>query len=266
MDKMNENKILLENKKAFVLDLDGTVYIGNQPIQSSIDFINKYENDFKFYYMTNNTSNSKVNCLKKLISMGVNKVIIEDIISPVDALVSYLKENSLKNIYCLGTNAFKEELRNNQIEIKNFQDKIDALVMAYDTELNYQKIVEFSLLLKKDLPYLATHNDIVCPHENGFVPDVGSFIKMFEASNSRVPSKYFGKPNVDLLHSVLNKYDREELIIVGDRLYTDKVLADNANVDFTLVLTGETKENDITNNQNAPKLVLENLAEIVSFF
>jgi len=267
LEYQKKSKFSLKDKIAFVLDLDGTVYVGNQAIESSIEFINKNSSKFRFYFMTNNTSNSKQVIINKLTKMGLKIINKDDIITPIDTLKIYLQKNSISKVYCVATNPFIEELKASDIEVLNYEEKedIETLVLAYDTTIDYKKISEFGLLLEKDIPYLATHNDLVCPSERGFIPDVGSFIEMFKASNGRIPEKIFGKPNLDLLQPILKKYNKSEVVVVGDRLYTDKILAENCSVDFALVLTGETKIEELSGLDKMPSIVLSNLKEIEGF-
>ena len=105
---------------------------------------------------------------------------------------------------------------------------------------NKLKIVSFLLQNDPQIKYVATHPDDVCPTNYGNIPDVGSFIKLIETTTGRKPEKIFGKPNIEILSPVISKFQKEEIALVGDRLYTDKLLADSAGIDFILVLSGET--------------------------
>lgn len=254
----------LQAKKAMVLDLDGTVYLGDKPIQNAIDFINRNINNYTFFFMTNNTSKSKQVYVDKLKEMGISVVSIKNVITPLDSLMSYLKKESIKNIYCLGTNAFKEEIMQSGINVSQFSNtnELDAIVLSYDTEIDYKKISEFGLLLNSQVKYLATHSDVVCPTEDGFIPDIGSFIEMFNASNDRRPEKIFGKPNKDLLQPILNEFKRDEIVVVGDRLYTDKILAENSGIDFALVLSGETMRYQVDGLDRFPSVILNDLGDL----
>jgi len=254
------NNFDLNKKKCIVLDLDGTIYLGNTPIKGAIDFL-KDNKKYDIYFMTNNTSKNLFNYVEKLNSFGLsyNK---SKIISPLIPLVHHINDKQYKHIYIVGNSNFSNFLLDTfpEIMITNDPKLCEAVVLAYDTEINYEKMKRASLLLNNtNIDYIATHEDNVCPTEYGPIPDIGSFISLFETSTNRTPDIILGKPNQVLLESILTKYKKDEIVIVGDRLYTDKVLAENAGIDFTLVLSGETKRDDLEDLIKFPALVINNL-------
>lgn len=255
----------LANKKAFVLDLDGTVYVGNAPIQSAIDFINSQAKKYEFFYMTNNTSKAKTSYVSKLKDMGIRSISEKNVLTPVASLTRHLIEQKMTDVYCVGTEALKEELRKANLHV--IEDvaggKVAAVVLGYDTEITYKKIREAGLLLGQEaVGYFATHMDRVCPSEEGPIPDVGSFIELFKCSNGRIPDRIFGKPNREMLLPVLERFHERELVVVGDRLYTDMALARKANIDFILVLSGETARTDVEEGARYPGLILNELGDL----
>jgi ribonucleotide monophosphatase NagD (HAD superfamily) len=98
---------------------------------------------------------------------------------------------------------------------------------------------------RPDIDFVATHPDKCCPSEEGPIPDVGGMLKLLEATNGMKPNHVFGKPSPSLLKTVLDQFAPDEIAVVGDRLYTDKAIADNAGVDFVCVLSGETTLADL---------------------
>lgn len=254
----------LKNKKAFIFDLDGTVYLGNEPIQGTIDFIINNASKYDVYFMTNNTSKNLNDYIERLKSLKID-VSMDKIISPLLPLVKYLEENKVLNIFLVGNKNFKEYLIRNVPNITFTEDEniCQAVVVGYDTELTYEKLKVASLLLKNDnIKYIATHEDIVCPTEKGNIPDIGAMLKLLESTVYRKPTMVFGKPNSILLDELISKYSLSEMVIVGDRIYTDKVLANNANIDFILVLSGETKREDLENLEKFPELIIKDCSEL----
>ena len=259
----------LNNKKCFIMDLDGTVYIGNKPITGTINFINKYINDeIDFYFLTNNTSKLPDDYVKNLRKMGID-VQENKIITPIYPLLDYLNENNITKLYFVANkkfvNYFNKKLKN--MEITENPEECEAVILAYDTELTYEKIKTASILLQKnkEIKFLATHIDMFCPTENGNIPDIGTITLVIEKTTGRKPDMVFGKPNKIILDNMLNEYKNTEVIIVGDRLKTDKKLADNLNHDFICVLSGETKrsEVEILNAEEYPSLVIKDLGELL---
>lgn len=256
----------LKNKKAFVLDLDGTIYLGKIPFVDVIDFINDVCGRFEIFFMTNNTSVSKDKYVDKLTNFGIKNVSPSKIITPADTVLNEFSAMGIKTIYCVGTNQLVNWFRENGLIVfdsEEIPNEIEALVLGYDTTITYTKIKSAGLLLyRKNVRYFATHPDVVCPSENGGIPDVGSFIAMFESSNGRIPEKIYGKPDVSLLAPVSKKFSAHEIIVAGDRLYTDKVLADNAGIDFVQVLSGESTKEEAESLEKKPAVTLKNLAEL----
>lgn len=254
------------DKKCFVLDLDGTVYLGDIPIQETIDFINRHWNSIDFQFLSNNTSKAPTTYVNKLRKMGIPAT-LDRILSPITPLIDYLRRNGIRTIYPVGNHDFVACLRERMPELTvlgyDTSEGAEAVVLAYDTELTYEKLTHAALLLQKpEVAYLATHPDLVCPSPQGPLPDAGSFMALFETATGRRPQHIFGKPDPAVLGTLLQKYRREDMVMVGDRLSTDKKLAENAGIDFILVLSGEAKASDLPGLERQPTLVLENLGRI----
>ena len=243
-----------------------TICLGNQPIKGTVDFVIDNFDKYQFYFMTNNTSKDINDYVLKLKGLGIN-VEYDQIISPIEQLVKYMLNNNINNIYLVGNEILKNYIKSNigSLNITSDSDKCEAVVLGYDTELTYDKLKNASLLLHNDdILYLATHNDIVCPTDLGDIPDIGTTLKTIEMTTNRIPNLIFGKPNPRLLTNILLKYDKNEIVIVGDRIYTDKILANNSEIDFILVLSGESNRNDVENLDLPPKLILKDLGELIT--
>jgi HAD superfamily hydrolase (TIGR01450 family) len=247
-------------KKCFVFDLDGTVYLGDRPIRGTIDFIRRNLARREIVFLTNNTSKNLDDYVKKLAGFGIAAG-REKILSPLLPLVDYLLEHGLRHLYPVGNVSFQTYLKERLPDIDfTGGEACQAVVLAYDTELTYQKLAESCLALQRPrVRFLATHPDRVCPSAQGPLPDAGSFMKLYEAATGRLPEVVFGKPDPLILAPVLKRFAREEIVMIGDRLTTDKVLAENAGIDFLLVLSGEAKREDLPGLARQPALVLDDL-------
>ena len=123
------------------------------------------------------------------------------------------------------------------------------------------KLADSCLLLQRpEIRFLSTHPDLVCPSPQGPLPDAGSFVKLYEAATGRLPEIVFGKPNTLILSPLLKRFQPDEMVMVGDRLSTDKRLAENAGIDFILVLSGEAKREDLLTQIRQPSLVVDHLS------
>ena len=250
----------INNKKCFVFDLDGTVYLGDRPIQGTIDFIKRHLAHREIFFLTNNTSKNLDDYIRKLAGFGI-EVGLEKILSPLLPLVDYLKDQDIRRIYPVGNTSFQSYLKEQMPEIRfTCAEDCQAVVLGYDTELTYQKLADSCLLLQRpDVRFLSTHPDMVCPSAKGPLPDTGSFVRLYEGATGRLPELVFGKPNTLVLSPLLRRFRQDEMVMVGDRLTTDKVLAENAGIDFILVLSGEARREDLPTLERQPTLVLEDL-------
>lgn len=250
-------------KNCIVFDLDGTVYLGDTPIQGTIDFIKRNQGKREIFFLTNNTSRSLADYTKKLARFGLD-VGLERILSPLLPLVDYLKEHRITHLYPVGNTSFQAFLKERMPEVM-FTSGADCqvVVLGYDTELTYEKLATSCLLLQRpEVHFFSTHPDLVCPSDKGPLPDTGSFVKLYEAATGRLPELVFGKPNTRVLAPLLKRFRPDEMVMVGDRLSTDKLLAENAGIDFILVLSGEAKREDLSVLERQPTLILDDLGSL----
>ncbi|MGD0780770.1 MAG: HAD-IIA family hydrolase [Dehalococcoidales bacterium] len=263
-DKVFSSLLSLKHKKLFLIDLDGTVYIGDQVIPGASDFISTLKRYKKhFYFMSNNSSKSKKDYVRKLKFMDI-KVSEKEIILSTDGVIDYLLNGGYKNVYVLGTNSMKLLFKEAGFNISS--TKPQCVILGYDTELTYHKLIETALLLQQDIKFFATHCDMVCPTPQGPIPDIGSFLALLKAATGKIPDKIFGKPNIEMVVKVLRNHDvtPKDVVIIADRLYTDMELAKRINCDFICVLSGETRREDIEKSNYWPLLIVNNIGEIVN--
>lgn len=250
-----------KKKRCVVLDMDGTIYLGNNPIEGAVRFVQHHWNDLDFYFLSNNTSKSPKSYVTKLNGMGI-AAHEELFLSPTTPLVDFLRKNEIARAYIVGNTDFQNDLRNRIPELKQTAENAQAVILAYDTELTYEKLARSALLLQKEgVRFLATHPDLVCPSPEGPLPDVGSMLALYETATGRRPEHIFGKPDPHVLEPLLAKYAKEEMVMVGDRLSTDKKLAENAGIDFALVLSGEATLEDVRREARQPSQILEHLGQ-----
>lgn len=256
----------LKGIKCFILDMDGTFYLGNKLIDGSLEFINILDRANKSYlFLTNNSSKNKNDYKLKLSNFGCN--IGEEIVfTSGEATIIYL--NRLKKrarIFLLGTPSLENEFKNNGfILTKERNEKPDFVVLGFDTTLTYEKIWQACDFIREGIPYIATHPDYNCPIENGrYMPDTGSMIKMIEYSTGKVPL-VIGKPNKYIIDAVLEKYrlNLNDIAIVGDRLYTDIKTGINSGIVSILVLSGETDIEEYNKSDIKANYVFKSIKEL----
>lgn len=255
----------LKSKQLFFIDLDGTVYLGDRIIPGAKEFIEKLrQKRIAYYFLSNNSSRSKKDYVKKLNSMRISAE-EKNIILSTDGVITFLEKAGVKDIYLVGTKSMKEQFAAHGFSFE--EDEAKYVVLGYDTELTYEKIKTAALLLLKGIPFISTHPDLVCPSPQGPLPDAGSIIEMFKTSTGVQP-KVFGKPNKEMIEHVIQEsgLKRSAIALIGDRLYTDKKLAENCGIDFICVLSGETKQKDLDKIEPQPSLVVKSVAELTGRF
>lgn len=254
----------IKNKKLFFLDLDGTVYVGDQLIPGTIDFISKLElAGKKCFFISNNSSKAKKDYVDKLRDMNIITD-VSNIVLSSDGVKEFLKRKGVKNIFMVASNAMELDFLESgfNIDLK----KPEFVVMGYDTDINYEKIRRAAIYLQNGVPFIATHGDIVCPSSEGPIPDIGSMIAMFEKATGITPV-VFGKPRPEMVEHLINSYagSKSEVLMIGDRLYTDMKLAENCGIDFVCVLSGETKREDIEALETSPDLVISRVSDLIPY-
>lgn len=252
-----------QTKKALICDLDGTLYVGDKGIANSIQFIKNSTKEL--YFFTNNSSKIPSDYVKKLRSLGI-KTDLAHILTPLQELISYVKEKGFVSIYLVANARVTKYLQDSLPKVNFTFNKAEnqAVVLTYDTELNYTKLKNVCELLQGDkIAYIATHSDKFCPSECGKIPDIGSFITLIQTTINKTPDVILGKPNPTLAKAVLAKYELNQIAVIGDRLHTDKEFADKIGADFICTLTGETKRLDVQKLKGSfPSLIVNDLGEI----
>ena len=252
----------LSKKKAFVCDLDGTLFMGPNPIPPAVKFVidNTRSGRFRYFYLTNNTSKCPAEYLKKISGADI-PVTPEQILTPLITLEAYIREKGYRSVYLIASAAvtahMTARLADVGVDFGFDPDRNELVALAYDKELTYAKLANATRLWNaRKIDFVATHPDNCCPSEYGPIPDVGGMLRLLETTNGMKPSHVFGKPSPSLLAPVLAAFKPEEIAVVGDRLYTDKAIADNAGVDFVCVLSGETTAEDLRNYKGTPPAIV----------
>ena len=255
----------LKNKKFFLLDMDGTIYLDNDLFDGTLDFLAAVkENGGRYLFLTNNSSKSTSAYVEKLSKIGI-EASADDFLTSTDATCLYLKQYDGKKFYVSGTKSFESQLRaSGVITTTEIEDDIFGIVMGYDTELTFKKLDDVSrLLTERELVYIAANPDWVCPTSYGYVPDCGSVAEMIKRATGKTPT-FIGKPKPEMIFLALHKfgYSKEETLMIGDRVYTDIASGFNAGVDTVLVLSGESTLRDVENSDIKPTYIMDNIREI----
>ena len=248
------------------LDMDGTIYLDEQLFDGVTEFL-RYVRRIggQYLFLTNNSSRGVEGYIEKMHRLGIDTC-REDYLTSVDATIRYLRVGLPgKTCYVAGTASFMDQLAQAGIPVTRDREQAEVLLCGFDTELTFQKLEDACILLGQGIPYLATNPDWVCPTAYGFVPDCGSVCEMLWRATSRRPV-VIGKPEplMPQLAMLEAGVSARETLLVGDRIYTDIASGANAGIDTLLVLSGETKEEDLPTADPQPTFVLPDVAALLN--
>ena len=253
----------LKDKKLFLLDMDGTIYLGEKLFDGTSDFLDWVrKTERRYLFLTNNSSKGVADYIGKMHRLGIPAA-PGDFLTSVQVTVKFLKKHySGRKIYVLGTRSLISELESKGILLSGPEDA-EVLLMGFDTELTFGKLEAACILLNRGVDYIATHPDLVCPTEYGFVPDCGSVAQMLFNATGRMP-RVLGKPEPEIVEMALELtgYEKRQALVIGDRLNTDIACGLRAGVDTALVLSGETTRSLLAKSEIKPTRVFENIGEL----
>lgn len=249
--------------QCFVLDMDGTIYLGKDLFDFTKSFLRQVKAKGKEYcFFTNNSSRSRQEYMEKLAKLGI---FIEpsQMMTSSHVVIQHLKKYyPNQSIYVVGTPSLIQEFESFGMHLT--EDQPDIVILGFDTTLTYEKLSKACQYIRQGCTYFGINPDWNCPMEGGsFIPDCGSMAKLIEASTGRFP-QFFGKPSKYTLDYIVEEtgYRPEEIAVVGDRLYTDIAVADGSKVTSILVLSGESTMEDVKHSDVKPDFIYKNLSEI----
>ncbi len=255
----------LKQIDTFLLDLDGTFYLGDTIFPWSLGFISRVRELGKNYiFVTNNSSRNAAYYVAKLTKMGV-ELQPDQVFTSGEATRYYLTINKYpSNIYLVGTPDLEDEFR--QAGFNLTADNPAAVVLGFDLTLTYAKLRQACDLIRNGVTFIATHPDFNCPTPDGPIPDCGSFIEAIKASTGVSP-KIIGKPYPEMVEALCAKFNlrRESVAMIGDRLYTDIAMGQQSGITSILVLSGETQTGDLENSPFKPDLIATHLGEVAEW-
>ena len=229
------------------MDMDGTIYLGNQIFPFTLPFLKGLEEKgIGYSFLTNNPTKSPADYLRKLSGMGI-EIGEDQMLTTSRSMVEYLKRHfpQARRIYVLGTESLQTLLRQSGYTLVGEEENLapDVLVVSFDMTLTYRRLCKAAWWARQGVPYLATNPDWVCPTEEETVlVDCGSIQACIEAATGRKADKVLGKPDPTMLLELEAKLglEKDEVAMVGDRAYTDVEMARRAGALPVLVLSGET--------------------------
>ena len=254
----------IQDVRCFLLDMDGTFYLGEKIIPGSLEFIRRVEETGRdFLFLTNNSSHNAAFYVQRLKRMGLT-IGREKVLTSGEATAAVVREMYPgKRAFVLGNEFLIEEMREAGVPVDMQNPEI--VVAGYDTTLDYRKMTAVCDFVRAGLPYIATHPDFNCPTETGFAPDIGAIMACIEASTGRRADRVVGKPHTGIVQAALRRtgLSAGQMAMVGDRLYTDIETGLKSGMLSILVLSGETTPQMLAEYPNKPDLVFDRLADMI---
>ncbi|MHA1130983.1 MAG: HAD-IIA family hydrolase [Candidatus Helarchaeota archaeon] len=264
MSTVNSSNVnIIMEKRLFILDLDGTVYLSGKPFPSVKEFLNYLTEQKKtIMFITNNSSKSFKKYLTLLQDLFGDIVTTNSLFSSTQSTITSLKARNISTAYIVATPEVITDFEEGGVK---FTEKSpQAVVITFDTTLTYEKLRKATGFINSGIEYFMTHADLVCPTPEGYIPDAGSIMALIEKATQKKPAEICGKPNRQLIENILQRFsvDKSEVVLFGDRLYTDIKMANENDILSVLVLTGESSMDDLTTSSSQPNFVLKNFQEL----
>lgn len=268
---MDESRLRAACRKIrhVALDMDGTIYLGSALFPFTPAFLESLRSrGIGYSFLTNNPTRSRKDYVGKLTGMGI-QVSEDQVLTSSVATIGYLRAQlpQVRRLFLLGTPSMQREFEEAGFELTRDDpaDRPDALVVAFDPTLTYDRFCRAAWWAsKRDIPYIATNPDWVCPTDRETILiDCGSLCKALEGAVGRSPDTVIGKPSPLMLNGLCSSLGLRpnEVAVCGDRLYTDVASARNAGCFGVLVLSGETTLGTALAAGPAPDLIAASVAE-----
>lgn len=262
---MNKQDALAQ-VRCFLLDMDGTIYLGERLLEGSVRFIETLrQRGCDYLFLTNNSSKDSGQYVEKFARLGM-PVLRDKIMTSGEAAAMHVqRQQPGARVYVVGTESLENEFRSRGFVLTD--ERPEFAVLGFDTTLTYEKMWKLCDLVRAGVQYVATHPDYNCPTETGFMPDIGAMIAFVKASTGREPDLVVGKPN-----ALFAEYAAERtgipvsaMCMIGDRLYTDIALGEAAGIPTILVLSGETQAHEVTDSAFQPTYIFQNIEAVAEY-
>ena len=249
----------------FLLDMDGTIYLGDRLFDCTTPFLETVRAlGRRYLFLTNNSSKNRSAYVEKLGRLGIAAA-PDDVFTSGEATTLRLRDTMPgAAVAVFGMPTLEREFLDAGFRL--VERDPDVVVLGFDQAFDYAKMTRLCDLVRSGVPYIATHPDFNCPVDGGFIPDIGAVIAYVKASTGREPDEVVGKPHAGIVEAIISKYGvpRERLCMVGDRLYTDIALGAEAGIATVLVYSGETSRADAAASPHRPTWTFDDLGGLRS--
>lgn len=257
----------LGNKKLFLFDIDGTIALGTKLFDGSRQLLNYIEKELgRAYFISNNSTKSETDYVKYFSANFRYKTTPNRFVTSGYVTLEYLKRHFRGgNLFVIGTESFKEELRQNKFTVTDSANlSVDCVLVAFDRELTYRKLENAcTILANTNVPFLATNPDLRCPMTTNYIPDCGAICQILTSTIGKVPI-YLGKPSRTICDICLERtgYTPEETLVIGDRLYTDIACGINAGIETCVLYSGEATPEEVARSEYQPTYAFDDVTQL----
>lgn len=255
----------LHDCSAILLDIGGTLKIGDSAVDGSRDFLKALrKKHLPYFILSNTTTVGSAELLRQLNDLDLH-VDADQLITANTAAIGYMKARGIKSVFLIGTEAQRGELEEHGIQVSD--EKASTVLVSLDTSLDYQKLAIADYLIRNGANYLATNADTHFVAEDGLGPDAGGTVGFLRATTGREPL-ITGKPSQVMFDLVLERTGAtpHDLAIIGDQLEADMQMARDFGLLSVLVLSGKTKRDDLDKADFTPDYVVESVANLTPLF
>ncbi len=250
--------------RGYLLDLDGTIYRGNEVIPEAVAFIRELRlAKIPFLYLTNNSSARPEQVAQKLTAMGIATA-AEEVYTSSMATAAYLQERfpAGTEVYAIGEEGLHAALEAIGCIRTQQDEQAKVVIVGIDRAFSYEKLTKAATALRNGALFLATNRDPALPTERGLLPGNGSLVAAI-ATASGVEPIVIGKPERIIVDYALERLGttKAETLIVGDNLLTDIGAGVNGGLDSLLVMTGYSQPGDLASSVWQPTHIAGDLME-----
>lgn len=251
----------MKSYKGYLIDLDGTMYRGNEMIPEASSFVNTLAaHKIPYVFVTNNSTQSAEKVAEKLKTFGIPAT-SDQIVTSGMATANYLKADAIDTCYCIGQDGLKEPIKQQGISLTEAKAP-DAVVIGLDREITYHKLETACIAIRNGAQFISTNRDHAIPTDRGMGPGNGAFTALIQASTGKEPV-FIGKPDSIIMEEALTMLglSKQEVIMVGDNYQTDIQAGIRFGIDTLFVHTGVTSREELTTFDQQPVYIVENLTE-----
>lgn len=256
------------SKKLVIFDMDGTIYLGKDLIKGSLEAFEYLDKEnIEYVFFTNNSSHDLDFYYEKIKNFGIKCDRVKNFYSSTEIAISYLKEKGLKKLFVVANQSLKDKLKDDFEIITKYDPnlKIDGVLAGFSTELVYQELRDACLYLQtQGIQFIATNCDYRCPIEDGlYIPDCGGMIEWMRLCTNKT-ARVMGKPDPEVIYTLMKQFNvkKDDVLVVGDRIYTDILVGINADVDAAMVLSGETTLKEMEKYPYRPKYIIDSIEQL----